>query len=288
MEFLTGYAVFRWIATWANPFCDVFFRAVTDFGDHTFYYLAIAALFWLADRRRAGTLLLLLLVSGYVNTFAKLWMHTPRPNADLVRVLDFRPYQFDNYAFPSGHAQNAVVFWCCLASWVRRGWFSGLAVVAVLLISFSRLYLGVHFPIDIVGGLCIGGIVILVLPRVFERWSYSNFRLPGGGMVALAGVCLTLVIASGDPSVAALSGSLIGFMAGAVWLPQSPLVFRTVWQSSAGVTAGLLVLVASAVALQRLPHDALMLFAQVTALWIVALWLYPHALRRMWLSPAKA
>jgi membrane-associated phospholipid phosphatase len=175
MEVLTGYAVFHWIATWANPFCDAFFRALTDLGNETFYYLAIAVLFWLADRRRAGVLLLLLLLSGYVNTFAKLWAHTPRPDPGLIRVLDFRPYQSGNPAFPSGHAQAAVVFWAYLASWVERGGFSVIAALLVLLISFSRLYLGVHFPIDIVGGALIGAALMLILRRPLERWSQSDF-----------------------------------------------------------------------------------------------------------------
>jgi len=175
MEFLTGYAVFHWIATWANPFCDVLFQTATNLGDHTFYYLAVVPLFWVGDRRRACVLLLLLLASGYVNTLAKLLVHTPRPDPQLTRVLDFRPYQSGSNAFPSGHTQGAVVFWGYMAGWVGRRWFSALAAVVVALIALSRLYLGVHFPIDIVGGLVLGGVLLSCVPPLLERWSLADF-----------------------------------------------------------------------------------------------------------------
>lgn len=288
MDFLTGYAVFHWIATWANPFCDVVFRTATDLGYPTFYYLTIAVLFWVVDRRRAGVLFLLVVASAYVNTFAKLWVHTPRPDPSLARVLDLRPYQSGSNAFPSGHAQNAVVFWAYLAWWVGRRWFSVLAGSLVLLISFSRLYLGVHFPIDVIGGLAIGIVLMLALLPVFERWSQSGFRLGAGGALPLAGGSLVLTMVTADPTVATISGSLLGFLVGAVWLPQSALAFSTLRQASAAVTGGLLILGGLSASLESLPHEPLTVYTQVAALWIIALWVYPQALRRVWPSPLEA
>jgi membrane-associated phospholipid phosphatase len=281
MEFLTGYVVFNWIATWASPFFDVFFRAATDLGYHTFYYLAVAPLFWVVDRRRACMLFLLVLASGYINTFAKLWVHTPRPDPRLTRVLDFRPYQSGSNAFPSGHAQNAVVFWGYLAWWVGRRWFSVLAVFLVVAIAFSRLYLAVHFPIDIVGGLGLGIALMLILPRPLERWSRSNFRLGVAGIIGLVAATLALTLASTDLTLAMISGSLIGFLAGAAWLPQAPLVFSNVRQATAAAAAGLVILFALSAVFESLPYNALALYAQIAALWIIAIWGYPQLLHRV-------
>lgn len=282
MEFLTGYAVFDWITTWANPVCDVVFRAATDLGYHPFYYLTIAPLFWVVDRRRACVLFLLVLASGYVNTFAKLWVHAPRPDPDFARVLDFRPYRSGSNAFPSGHAQNAVVFWGYLAWWISRRWFTGLALFLVVMISFSRLYLAVHFPIDIIGGLALGIVILLGVRPLFERWSQSEFRLGRAGGVLLLGVSLALGLASTDTTLAMISGSLVGFLAGAVWLPQSPLTFRSPWHSSAGAAGGLLMLAALSAVFDALPYNPLALYARVAALWVIALWGYPHVLQRLW------
>ena len=287
MEILTGYVVFNWIATWANPYGDVFFRAVTDLGYHTFYYLVIAPLFWVVDRRRAGILFLLILASGLLNTEAKLLFHTPRPDPHLARVLDLRPYRSGSNAFPSGHAQNAVVFWMYLSWWVGRRWFSGLALTMVVLICFSRLYLGVHFPIDIIGGLVIGSATIALLPPVLERWSQSNFRANPAVCVAIIAGSVGLALASTDHTLAMIGGCLVGFMAGAVWLPQCPLVFRNATELSLSLLGGLLMLLALSITFDSFPTPIpLLLYARVATLWIVALWLYPQLVQRV--LPATA
>jgi membrane-associated phospholipid phosphatase len=282
MEMLTGYAVFHWIATWANPYGDVFFRAITDLGYHTFYYLVIAPLFWVVDRRRASVLFLLILASGLLNTGGKLLVHTPRPDPHLVRVLDFRPYQSGSNAFPSGHAQNAVVFWIYVAWWVGRRWFYGLALAMVVLISFSRLYLAVHFPIDIVGGLVIGTAIMFLLPPVLERWSQSDFCLSTAGSLSLTVASVTLALAASDLTLAAIGGGLLGFMAGAVWLPQRSLVFRNAAQLWLCLAGGLVLLVGLSVAFDIFPTTMpLLLYARVAVLWIAALWFYPQLAHRV-------
>jgi membrane-associated phospholipid phosphatase len=285
MEYVTGYAVFQWIATWSNPYCDVFFRAITDLGCHTFYYVVIAPLFWVVDRRRASVLFLLILASGLLNTGLKLLAHTPRPDPHLARVLDFRPYVSGSNAFPSGHAQNAVVFWMYAAWWVGRRWFYGLALALIALISFSRLYLAVHFPIDIVGGLAIGTAIMGLLPPILERWSQSEFRSSLVGSLGLTGASVVLALAARDLTLAVIGGGLLGFMAGAVWLPQRPLLFRNAAQQSFCLVGGLALLVGLGVALEAFPTSApLLLYTRVAVLCIVALWFYPRLMRRFLVS----
>jgi membrane-associated phospholipid phosphatase len=285
MEVLTGYAVFHWVATWANPYCDVVFRLITDLGYHTFYYLVLAPLFWVVDRRRASVLFLLILASGLLNTAAKLLVHTPRPDPLLTRVLDFRPYHSGSNAFPSGHAQNAVVFWIYVAWWVGRRWFYALALAMVALISFSRLYLAVHFPIDIVGGLAIGAAVLALLPPVLERWSQSEFRLSVAGSLGLTAASVALALAAKDLTLAVIGGCLLGFMAGAVWLPQRALVFRNAAQLWLCLAGGLLLLAGLSVVFDTFPTTVpLLLYARFAVLWIAALWLYPQLVHRVLVS----
>jgi hypothetical protein len=73
-----------------------------------------------------------------------------------------------------------------------------------------------------------------------------------------------------------------------VWLPQAPLVFASARQSSAGVACGVVLLVALSAAFDTLPRHVLWLYGQVAALWIIALWLYPQALHRLWLGRQPA
>jgi membrane-associated phospholipid phosphatase len=286
MEFWAGNVVFHWIATWANPTCDVIFRAATNLGDVSFYYLAVAPLFWAVDRRRACVLFLLILASGYINTTVKLLAHTTRPDPQLVRVLDTHFYQTGSPSFPSGHAQNAVVFWAYIAWWARRPWVWAASALCAALIAFSRLYLGVHFPIDVVGGLVLGVASLLLVTPLLERWSEAEFRLGIPAAIALVSGAIAIALVTGDLTMALISGSLVGFLAGGVWLPQSPLIFGSIRQSVVGVVGGLLTLGALALPFERIPRGPVSVFLEVGALWVVTLWCYPRLLERLRLAAA--
>jgi membrane-associated phospholipid phosphatase len=85
-------------------------------------------------------------------------------------------------SFPSGHATQAAAFWTSLllvvlASGVARGaaWSSGIAVLLlVLAVAWSRVYLGVHYPADVVAGLLLGCTWAL-----FTRWAVTARPTPG-------------------------------------------------------------------------------------------------------------
>ena len=57
---------------------------------------------------------------------------------------------------PSGHAQNGLVVWGGLAAWARRPWVWTLAVLIIVLLGLSRVYLGVHYPSDVAAGAALG------------------------------------------------------------------------------------------------------------------------------------
>ena len=73
------------------------------------------------------------------------------------------------YSFPSGHTQNAVATYGGIARYTRRGWLRVVLVVLTVLIAFSRMYLGVHTPLDVgVSFLIAAALVLLVYPLMEE------------------------------------------------------------------------------------------------------------------------
>ena len=62
----------------------------------------------------------------------------------------------ENASFPSGHVQGSATFWIYLSLHHHRLWLWMWSLIILLLIAISRLYLGVHFPIDVVAGLIVG------------------------------------------------------------------------------------------------------------------------------------
>lgn len=277
-EILTGYSMFHWVATWSNPALDAFFRIVTDLGNPFFYYLVIAPLFWVVDRRRSMVLFLLLLLAALVNTEAKLLANTPRPDPALIRVLDLRPLQAGSPSFPSGHAQIAIVFWGYLAYWAGRRVSTAIAAFVIAAISFSRIYLAAHFPVDVLCGLLFGAAFFPAFPWL-DRWAAAGFPMPLAARLAGMALVVVMIVATGDPSLTVIGGCFLALLI-LFSLPEAQIPISSRGQMALVVVIGVAVQVACAALLGQLSGqsqvDATTAF-RVAALWIVALWAYPQA-----------
>lgn len=151
----------------AAPWLDRVAFAITQLGSE-FAYIALLVVVYLAIDEKAGRLLGLAVLGGYyLNQQAKALFDTARPyllHPELLRGGSAAAETGPGPAFPSGHAQSAATFWGLAAVLARRRWFAVLAVAIVLLVGTSRIYLGVHWPVDVLGGLAIGlGIVGVAL-----------------------------------------------------------------------------------------------------------------------------
>src|SRR3990172_840790 len=138
--------------------------AFTFLGSEPFFLLVMPTLLWCIDASLGVRLGLALLTSACVNSILKLAVGLPRPYwvDTRVRALTIET----SYGLPSGHAQNAVVLCGYLPYRLRRWWATALAVGLILAISFSRVYLGVHFPADVVAGWLIGALLLVAFVRL--------------------------------------------------------------------------------------------------------------------------
>lgn len=281
MDFLSGYAAFHWVATWAHPSLDVFFRIVTDLGSHATYFVVCAPLFWVVDRRRASVLFLLVLFSAYINTFAKLGFNTPRPDPTLARVMDLRPFQSNSPSFPSGHTQGAIVFWSFVALWARRRWVSVLAAVMMILVGFSRIYLGAHFPIDVLGGVVLALFSLRWLWPPLHRWVEADFPASAPWLLPVVIAAIASALLTHDSSLALLGGCLVGFVASTAWLAPAPEIVAGPKQRALAATLGAVVLLPIATLIEQTSGNDLLLLGSVGVMWVLTLWVYPHALARL-------
>ncbi|MBP9841111.1 MAG: phosphatase PAP2 family protein [Simkaniaceae bacterium] len=136
-----------------GPWIDPFFRAL-HFFDSTLYALLLITFIWIGYSAKWGIRLGFLLISnGLINHMAKALFILPRPgafdsNLPMVRV--------DGFGFPSGGAQMTILLGALLIYFWKHPLATPIAILYTLLISFSRMFLGVHFPIDVLGGWIIG------------------------------------------------------------------------------------------------------------------------------------
>jgi membrane-associated phospholipid phosphatase len=137
-------------------------NAFTFLGNEDFYLLLFPFLYWCVEAQLGIRMGVYLTLSIAVNELVKAGFHDPRPYwySTQARLLTGAEYSF---GIPSGHAQNGVVIWSGMAHQIRRGWAWGAAILLALFIGFSRVFLGVHFPTDVLWGWTLGILILLLV-----------------------------------------------------------------------------------------------------------------------------
>ena len=154
--------VLRWIAEHRPESLEPVILEITFLGTGTVVTMivAVAAMFlWLSRHRYSAVLLLIATVGGILlNNLLKAGFGRPRP-----QVFDWGAHALSS-SFPSGHAMSAAVVYGTVAYLAARlqkkHWHRVVTMLAaagvILMIAASRLYLGVHYPSDVFGGIIIG------------------------------------------------------------------------------------------------------------------------------------
>lgn len=170
-----------------GPLLDNIFRVITFTGEEQFYLVLLPLVIWCFDYGFGAVLIILFLLSTSLNVTLKNLFQHPRP-FDLNPGLKLS--QADGYGLPSGHAQMSVTAWGAIALRVRKLWLWITLAAVILLIGFSRIYLGVHFPTDVLAGWLLGVIVLAV---------YFTVNPPLGKWLAGLDLWLQVLIAAGVP-----------------------------------------------------------------------------------------
>jgi membrane-associated phospholipid phosphatase len=198
-----------------GPGPDSIFRGITFLGEEQFYLLLLPLILWCFDYSFGAVLAVFFLLSNSLNVLLKDLLQQPRP-FNLNPAL--RLSQATGYGLPSGHAQLSVTVWGAIADRVRRLWCWALTLMLMLLIGFSRVYLGVHFPTDVLAGWFIAAIMLAFYIRFSPRigkW-LAGLHL---GLQLLLAAGLPLLLLVPDPAVEGLtnSGTLFGVGVGLVF-----------------------------------------------------------------------
>jgi membrane-associated phospholipid phosphatase len=167
-------AILRWTADLRTPWLNQLMRVITDLGATVTLTLIVLALTVLLLRRRLRreALFLILSVGGaaLLNALLKQLFQRPRPDV-VTPVVTAR-----GFAFPSGHTMSSMALACAIVvlSWrlrLRRHWAVALAAMAfAFFVGASRVYLGVHYPSDVLAGWLVSlDLVAVVYLLLFRR-----------------------------------------------------------------------------------------------------------------------
>ena len=141
----------RLLAAGRTAVLDGFFSGLTYFGSELAFMAAALLMFWCIDKRQGYYVFLVGAFGTICNQFLKLAFRIPRPWVldPEFQIVEAARADATGYSFPSGHTQNIVGTTASLFACRKEKWVRIVCAVLMVLVPFSRMYLGVHTPLDV-------------------------------------------------------------------------------------------------------------------------------------------
>ncbi len=167
-----------------QPWLDACMLGVTFLGDETVFLALILILFWFGHEKTSLRIGLAGLAGTALNQLLKAVFIVPRPWLldPSFTIVEAARAAAGGYSFPSGHTQSAVVLFLFLALYAKKRWQKGLCIAAAALTAFSRMYLGVHTPLDVGVSVLTGAATVWVCQRVYQRWDRGLWYVLGAAL----------------------------------------------------------------------------------------------------------
>lgn len=209
------------------PVLDEFMLIVTRLGEETAFLVIALVLFWCVNKYQGYYILSVGFVGTLLNQFLKLWFRIPRPWVfdENFTIVEKAREAASGYSFPSGHTQCAVGTLGGIAYTTKQKAVQIVSIVLAVLVPVSRMYLGVHTPLDV----GVASLMALVLIFVFRPLVMKNTQKRMPALLAVM-LCLSVAYllflecypfpsdidahnyASGYKSAYTLLGALLGMM----------------------------------------------------------------------------
>lgn len=226
-----------------TPFLDQVFSLITHLGSELVFMVVAVAMYWCVSKSQGLYVLSVGCLGTTVNQFLKLAFRVPRPwvKDPSFTIVESARADAGGYSFPSGHTQNAIGTFGCLAMGGKRAWFRAVCIVLALLTAFSRMYLGVHTPMDVGVSAVIAAVMVLAMYPLFRDLEKHPVRgLYILGAMALLNVAFLAyaalwqfpadadleMVEHGAENAAKLTGALVGMAIG-YWIDMKYVRFRT-------------------------------------------------------------
>lgn len=144
---------------------------ITRFGEELAFLAVALVFFWCIDKKRGYYIMTVGFLGTIANQFLKLWCRIPRPWVldENFTILEQAREAASGYSFPSGHSQTAVGTYGAIALTTEKKWLRRVCIALAVLVPFSRMYVGVHTPKDVLVGAGMALVLILLLRPIATR-----------------------------------------------------------------------------------------------------------------------
>jgi membrane-associated phospholipid phosphatase len=157
----------KWLESMRTGLFTTLFEGITILGEETLIVLFVVALWFAVDSKLAQKMFFVTICSTGLNGIIKNIAKVPRPFDK--GVVPVRQETATGFSFPSGHTQSFSTWSTLFAIQLKKKWLTAIVAVLIALVAFSRLYLGVHYPSDVVVGAALGVGMAFLGDYLFER-----------------------------------------------------------------------------------------------------------------------
>lgn len=219
----------KWLEGLRTNFLNTVFEGITMLGEETLIILLVVALWFAVDKKLAQQVFFVTATSLSVNGIIKNFAKVPRPFAKGISCV--RLDTATGYSFPSGHTQGFATWSSFFATKFRKTWFTILVGVLIALVAISRLYLGAHYPSDVIVAVALGVGISGLGNFLFEKVQDVKKLYLGTLLILTPFIVYFLFVA--DPLFADLfkTFGMVGGMVAVSYLDEKtePLSYDVVW-----------------------------------------------------------
>ena len=164
-------SVLYWLESIRTPALDAFFSVVTHLGSETVFLALAITVYWCVSKKHGYYLMAVGFLGTIVNQFLKIFCRIPRPwvRDPAFTIVESAREGASGYSFPSGHTQAVTAALGCPARFTKSLAVRIVCILLIALTAFSRMYLGVHTPADVLTGLVISGVLVWKLWPAFDK-----------------------------------------------------------------------------------------------------------------------
>ena len=159
-----------------NPIFTEINMVFTVMGEGLFFLCILCLLFWCVDKKLAYRICFIYILAGLAVQTLKITLRIKRP---FVRNTSLNPIAAakktaTGYSFPSGHTQNATSLFITFSHLCSKKVYKVLCLIPIVLVMFSRMYLGVHTPYDVLASFLISAVITIVVNYLFDNYSLHS------------------------------------------------------------------------------------------------------------------
>lgn len=158
-----------------TPFFDKLMGLVTNLGGEAVFIVAAIIVFWCLNKSCGYYMMTVGFAGTIINQFLKLWFRIPRPwvKDPNFTIVESARAEATGYSFPSGHTQNAFAVFGAPARFFKNTALRIIFILLIALTAFSRMYVGVHTPLDVGVSIIVGTILVFVIYPFFRDMDKS-------------------------------------------------------------------------------------------------------------------